>query len=96
MMRNTIKNVVIAFLTTRWMMTWPIWLPDIFEVKIETMFFVITMTGIIYYCIRDFETWILNRNNKKDSKTYLSKKGDLNERESRYSNIRRIYDDRTF
>ena len=65
MIRNTIKNVVIAILTTRWMMTWPVWLPDAFDVKIDTIFFVITMTGIIYYCIRDFENWLIKRYDRK-------------------------------
>lgn len=93
MTRNTIKNVVIAFLTTRWMMTWPVWLPDAFEAKLDAVFFVITMSGIIYYCIRDLENWLIRRHDTKELNRYLTRKGVINDR-VRYIGNNRVTRDR--
>ena len=95
MTRNSIKNMLIAVLTARWMMTLPVWIPDAFATQMDVLIFMITMSGILYYCIRDFESWLIKRHDKKLLRTYRSRKGAINDRDSRYGEGRRIYDDRT-
>lgn len=76
-MKKTIdlKNLIIAVLVSRWIMTMPIWYPDAFELVTNFWLCLLTFTGIIYYMICDFEGLIQRLSEDQDTKVISIKEG---------------------